>query len=72
MEDNNILTTIIENQKNKEINENIFEKILIKYFNEMIIEKNKIYICKFIYNFNVRGFYNFFESIHNFKNKNIF
>ena len=71
LEDNNILTTIIENQKNKAIDEDIIENLLKKYFNEIVIENNQIYDCKFIYNFNVPGFYNFFESIHNYINKNI-
>jgi len=71
LEDNNILTTLIEIEKNQSISQNIVEKILIKYFNEMTIDNNYICNCKFLFNYNVPGFYNFFEFISNYINKNI-
>ena len=54
LEDNNILTTIIEIQKRKYdlIDQSIVEEIVMKYLDEKTEEKSNIFECKFLYNFN--------------------
>ena len=71
LEDNNIFTTLLENIKNnfKYINKNLIEKIIIKYLDTE--EKKDEYNSKFLYNYNVPGFYNFYLNISNYINKNI-
>jgi hypothetical protein len=71
LEDNNIFTTLYENIKNKfkEIKSNLVQEIIIKYLDN-IEEKDK-YNSKFLYNYNIPGFYNFYIKISNYINKNI-
>ena len=73
LEDNNILTTLIELKKNnyKFINKDLVEEIIIKYLDDLTIEKNYIYKCKFLYNYNVPGFYNFYLKFSDYLKKNI-
>ena len=73
LEDNNILTTLIEIKKNdfKFIKKKLVEKIIIKYLDEITIEKNYKYECKFLYNYNVPGFYKFYINFSHYINKNI-
>ena len=48
-------------------------KIQLKkqYLDEITIEKNEIYKPKFLYNYNIPGFYNFYINISDYINKNI-
>ena len=74
LEDNNILTTLIELKRNnfKEINKSIIRDITIKYLEEITEEKNQIKPePKFLYNYNVPGLYNFFKEISDYICKNI-
>ena len=73
LEDNNILTTLIEIQKNdyKNIHKNLVEEIIMKYLDEITIDKNKIYKSKILFNYNVPGFYNFYTNISDYISKNI-
>ena len=73
LEDNNILTTLLEIKKNgyKYIESNIVENIINKYLDEITIEKNTKYKPKFLFNYNVPGFYNFYIYISNYINRNI-
>ena len=73
LEDNNILTTIIDVQKNdyEKISKEIVKEAVIKYLNEKSTEKNNNLNCKFLYNYNIPGFYNFFIFLSNYINKNI-
>ena len=73
LEDNNILTTLIEIQKRNYdlINQNIIKEIMIQYLDEMVADKNYNYNCKFLYNYNIPGLYNFFIYLSNYINKNI-
>ena len=74
LEDNNILTTLIELKKKnfKDINKNLVEEIIIKYLNEIAIEKNKTKLeAKFLYNYNIPGLYNFYKDFSDYINKNI-
>ena len=73
LENNNILTTLLEIKKNnyKYIIRDIVEEIIDKYLNEITIEENKKYEPKFKFNYNIPGFYEFYVNISNYINKNI-
>ena len=73
LEDNNILTTIIEVQAYdfEKISKDLIKEIIIKYLNEKSTEKNNNLNCKFLFNYNIPGFYNFFIFLSNYINKNI-
>ena len=72
LEDNNILTTLLQIQKNehKKIAKNLVEEIIIKFLDEMTTEIDELK-CKFKYNYNIPGFYNFYLKISDYINKNI-
>ena len=72
LEDNNILTTLSENKMNKN---NVLEEIIIEqlrdyYLNKITIEKRE-YEPKFLFNYKIPGFYNFYTYLSNYINKNI-
>jgi len=67
LEDNNILTTILE----KALENQTVEEIINDYLIELINEKKEKYNCKFLYNYNVPGLYNFYDNISNYIKKNI-
>ena len=71
LEDNNILTTLFENVKSKFkfIGESIVEKIIIKYLD--LVEKKDNYDSKFLFNYNIPGFYHFYQNISEYISKNI-
>jgi len=74
LEDNNILTTLIELKRNnfKEIDKSIVRDITIKYLEKIPEEKNNIKSePKFLYNYNVPGLYNFYKDICDYICKNI-
>ena len=74
LEDNNIITTLIELKRNnfKEIDRSIIGDITIKYLEEIAKEKNQIKPDpKFLYNYNVPGLYNFYKDISDYICKNI-
>ena len=73
LEDNNILTTLIENKKREEgiMDINLIKEIIKQYLNEKLSEENNVYKCKFLYNYNIPGLYNFFEFLSNYINKNV-
>jgi MoxR-like ATPase len=74
LEDNNIITTLIELKRNdfKEIDKSIIRDITIKYLEEIAKEKNQIRPDpKFLYNYNVPGLYNFYKDISDYICKNI-
>ena len=77
LEDNNMLTTILESKKNKyeninqDINQELVGEILKKYLDEITTEKRNNYKPKFLYGYNVPGFYNFYINVSNYVNKNI-
>ena len=72
LEDDNILTILYENQKKgfKDLNKNDFETILNKYLDNIKKDEKKLN-CKFLFNYNIPGFYNFYISISDYINKNI-
>ena len=71
LEDNNIFTTLYENIKNKfkNLNKNLVEELIKKFLDS--IEKKENYVCKFLYAYNVPGFYNFYVNFSDYINKNI-
>ena len=74
LEDNNILTTLVELTKKdfKEIDKSLIEEIIKKYLDEITSEKfDTILEPKFLFNYNVPGLYNFYRDISNYINKNI-
>ena len=73
LENNNILTTLLEikRNENKYIKNEIVEEIIDKYLDQITIEKNKKYEPKFLFNYNVPGFYEFYVNISDYINKSI-
>jgi len=73
LEDNNIFTTLYENINNnfRFIKKNIVEEIISKFFVNIEKEKKDKYESKFLFGYNVPGFYNFFAKITNYIDKNI-
>ena len=73
LENNNILTTLIEIKRNnyKYIKRDLVENIINKFLDEITFEKNNKNIPKFLFNYNIPGFYNFYINISNYINKNI-
>ena len=68
LEDNNILTTIIENENGhyQFISKNIIKEIIIRYLEEINLENQYSYKSKFLLNYKIPGFYNFFINISNY------
>ena len=68
LEDNNILTTIIENENGhyQFISKNIIKEIIIRYLKEINLENQYSYKSKFLLNYKIPGFYNFFINISNY------
>ena len=73
LENDNIFTTLVEIQanNNKYIEKGQVENIINIYLDEITFESNKNYKPKFLFNYNVPGFYNFYINISNYINKNI-
>ena len=73
LEDNNILTTLLEIKKNnfENISKNLVEEIINKYLDEIIKIKNYKRNPKFLFNYNIPGFYNFYVKISEYVNKTI-
>jgi len=73
LEDNNILTTLIEiqNSQNKEINEKIIIKLIEDSLDQITYDVKRDYKPKFLYNYKIPGFYNSFKNLSVYINKNI-
>ena len=73
LEDNNILTTLLEIRRNKYdfITQDVIQEIVYKYLEGQMKLKNINYKPKFCYNYNIPGFYNFYNSISDYIKKNI-
>ena len=74
LEDNNILTTLIESKKRgfKEIDESIVKKITLRYLDEIAKEKDDTRIeTKFLFNYSIPGLYNFYQDFSIYLKKNI-
>ena len=72
LEDNNFLTTLLEYNKNERniLDENIIEQ-LKGYYLEIITMDKGIYEPKFLFNYKIPGFFNFYKKLSNYINKNI-
>ena len=72
LEDNNFLTTLVENKKNnfEKIDSEIIIKLIDKFLNE-INSDELIYEPKFSFKFQIPGFYKTYEKISNYISKNI-
>ena len=71
LEDNNILTTLIETKnKNNKLDNNIINE-LKKEILKLIKIENKIYEPKFLFNYKIPGFYNFYKNLSYDINNNI-
>ena len=80
LEDNNCLTTLLEIERKKSLyresecknslDNEIVEKIITKILKSITINKYSKK-SKFLYNYNVPGFYNFLSAMSDFINKNI-
>ena len=74
LEDCNILTTLLVLKKNNYkqlIERDIVNEIVKDYLKELTFDENYIYKCKFLYGYNVPGFYKFYVNISNYISKNI-
>ena len=74
LEDNNILTTLIEiqNNKNNEISETIIKKLLESSLEAIIYDDKKEYNPKFLYDYKIPGFYNSYKKLSDYiDNSNI-
>ena len=71
LEDNNILTTLIETKnKNCKLDNSIINE-LKKEALKLIKIENKIYEPKFLFNYKIPGFYNFYKNLNYDINNNI-
>ena len=70
LEDNNILTTIIDAQNSNILNKELIKKIVINYLKDSSMNKSNLK-CKFEFNYNIPGFYNFLGILSNYINRNI-
>ena len=85
LEDNNFLTTLMEINKdrnskldkndmsaqNKKGNEIILAEMKTKFLEEIKVNNDAIYEPKFLLNYKIPGFYNFFKNLYDYLVKNI-
>ena len=72
LEDNNILTTLFEIKKNNNnsLDEDIIVELRDNFLNKITMEK-KNFVPKFLSNYKIPGFYNFYKFLSDYINKNI-
>ena len=72
LEDNNILTTLLEIKKknNNLLDESIIEQLKDNLLKKITIEK-RTFEPKFIFNYKIPGFYNFYKDLSDYIKKNI-
>ena len=84
LEDNNFFTTLIEISKDRNvklaINDNsarndknkiIIKELKTKFLKEIRVDNDKKYEPKFLFNYKIPGFYNFYKNLSDYLNKNI-
>ena len=82
LEDNNFLTTLLEINKStykldindKDVrpnNSNIIKDLENKFLKEINVDNDKNYEPKFLFNYKIPGFYNFYKSLSDYLNKEI-
>ena len=65
LEDNNILTSLIEiqnNNENNKIDESKINQFLINFLDNLTYDEKKEFNPKFLYNYKIPGFYNYLEE----------
>jgi hypothetical protein len=72
LEDNNIITTLLEIKKNNNnvLNKDIIDQLRNNFLNTITLEK-KVFKPKFLFNYKIPGFYNFYKKLSYFIDKNI-
>ena len=72
LENNNILTTLVENKNgnNNNLDEDIITQLKGKFLDSITMDKN-FYEPKFLFNYKIPGCYNFYEHLSNYISKNI-
>ena len=73
LEDNNILTTLIEIQNNKSngIDTSIIRELIESLLESLTYDEQKEYNPKFLYNYRIPGFFNSYKNLLNYIKKNI-
>ena len=73
LEDNNIFTTLIELQKNKnkELDNVIIMQLIIDSLDMLTYDEKRYYNPKFLFNYKIPGFYNFNKNLSDYINNNI-
>ena len=73
LEDNNILTTLIEiqNNKNNEIDDSIIKQLIENSLEMLTYDDKRDYNPKFLYNYKIPGFYNSYKNLSDYINNNI-
>ena len=84
LEDNNFLTTLIEIGKDRntkldktdksnknEKNKNIIKELKTKFLKEIKVDNEDEYKPKFLFNYKIPGFYNFYTNLSDYLNKDI-
>jgi hypothetical protein len=73
LEDNNILTTLIEIKinKNNEIDDSIIRQLIETSLERLTYDDNRYYNPKFLYNYKIPGFYKSYKHLSDYINYNI-
>ena len=85
LEDNNFLTTLMEiskdrnskldkndkSSRNDKGNQNMLKGIKNKFLDELKVDNEKEYQPKFLFNYKIPGFYNFYKELSDYLTKNI-
>ena len=73
LEDNNVLTTLIEiqNDKNNGIDSSIIRELIENLIENLTYDENKEYNPRFLYNYRIPGFFNSYKNLLNYIKKNI-
>ena len=73
LEHNNFLTTLIEinNDKNNKLDKNIIEKLKNRMLKGIKVDYDVKYEPKFLFNYKIPGFYNFYKNLSEYLNQNI-
>ena len=73
LEDNNIFTTLIELQKNKnkELDDEIFRQLILDLLDMLTYDEKRYYNPKFLFNYKIPGFYNSYKNLSDYINNDI-
>ena len=73
LEDNNIFTTLIKLQKNKnkELDDEIFRQLILDLLDMLTYDEKRYYNPKFLFNYKIPGFYNSYKNLSDYINNDI-